>query len=106
MHGRSALGCAYYIRGKEEDKSWEPTQSDPVVPLGLLQEAVELPHLAHRSLCPPLGRGDRLDLLPEGLDVLRVGGEVVQRLRNALYPAMSRLKHVEVEPGAPLTTFV
>ena len=91
---------------EEEDESRVPTQSDSVVALRLLEEAVKLPHLAHRSLCPPLCRGDGLHLLPEGQDVLRVGGEVVQRLRDALYPAMSRLKHVEVEPGAPLTTFV
>ena len=92
--------------GKTRGHRGRHTRAYPVEALRLAQEAVDLPHLAHRSLCPPLCRGDGLYLLPEGQDVLRVGGEVVQRLRDALYPAMSRLKHVEVEPGAPLTTFV
>ena len=54
---------------------------------GLLEEAVELAHLGHRGLAPAVLRNDGLDLLAQGLEVLRIRGEVVQcvceRLRRA-----------------------
>ena len=50
------------------------TEGDPINALRLLQKAVYLPHLTHPRFCPSFCRYDRLDLIAERLDILRVRG--------------------------------
>ena len=61
------------------------TDAHSVVAVRLLEEAVDLPHLAERRLRPAMFRDDRLNLRPERLDPFRMPGEVIQDVHDALH---------------------
>ena len=86
----SQVGFAVW--GRKKDGGRGLTEGPVGEPQRLLEEAVELAHLADRRLAPPLSGDDALDLLPEGRDVLRVRREVVQRVRERLQVAPPKTK--------------
>ena len=60
------------------------TATETFKALTFLQEAVNLPHLAHRCFRPSFGGYNRFDLFAQGLQVLWLRREVQERVRDAL----------------------
>jgi hypothetical protein len=56
----------------------------PFDALALLQEAIDLPHLAHCNLRPSVLLNDTLNFLTKRLDVLRVRCKAIERLSEQL----------------------
>ena len=62
----------------------ELTKTHAIVPMGLLEKAVKLPHVRECRLCPSFVGNDSLNFLTEGYDVLGMGCEIEQRMCQAL----------------------
>ena len=60
------------------------TQVDTVNPLALLHETIKFPHLSQTGFSPALALDDRLDLVPDGLDVLGSRRKMIKSVRDAL----------------------
>ena len=52
--------------------------------MGLAEETIKLPHLAQTGFSPALALDDRLDLVPEGLDVFGSRRKMIKSMRDAL----------------------
>ena len=63
---------------------YQLTKGHAIVPMGLLEKAVKLPHVRECRFCPPFVGNDPLNLLTEGLDVLGMRCEIEQRMCQAL----------------------
>ena len=62
----------------------ELTKTHAIVPMGLLEKAVKLPHVRECRFCPPFIGNDSLNFLTEGYDVLGMRCEIEQRMCQAL----------------------
>ena len=60
------------------------TDCHAIVPVRLLEEAVDFPHLTERCFRPPISSDDGCDLVPQRLSVLGMRSEVVQGVRKCL----------------------
>lgn len=77
--------CAPMVSSESEGCGRGRTAAETVEALRLAQEAVHTLHALCREFAPPVAREDLMDLLPDRLEVLlRLGCEVVQRVREAL----------------------
>ena len=63
---------------------YQLTKGHAIVPMGLLEKAVKLPHVRECRFCPPFVGNDPLNLLTEGLDALGMRCKIEQRMCQAL----------------------
>ena len=66
-------------------KGRDRTQVNPIQPLAFFEETVQLPHIRHRNLRPPILFNHAFYFFSERLNVLWLCGKVEQRVREALF---------------------